>query len=77
MSLLVLACRNLLKATAGRTASTIFSHAIRLRVKRGLLGIATQELLLALQPSPLALTTTRDLAYQGRLSLLEGRDLRT
>ena len=37
----------------------------------------TWELLLALQPSPLALTTARDLAYQRRLSSLEGRDLRT
>ena len=37
---------------AGSTASLLFSRAIRLRVKGGLLSIATQELLLALQPSP-------------------------
>ena len=43
---------------AGGTASLLFSHAIRLRVKRGLLSIATRELLLALHPSPPALTTT-------------------
>ena len=45
-------------------------------LKGALLSIATQELLLALQPSPLALTMARDLAYQWRLSSLEGRDLR-
>ena len=44
--------------TAGGTAGSLFSHAICSRVKGGLLSIATQELLLALQPSPLALTTT-------------------
>ena len=38
---------------AGGTAgSFFFFHVIRLRVKGGLLSIATQELLLALQPSP-------------------------
>ena len=46
-------------------------------LKGGLLSIATQELLLVLQSSPLALTMARDLAYQRRLSSLEGRDLRT
>ena len=44
--------RNLMKKTAGGTPSFIFLRAIRLRVKRGLLSIMTQELLLALQPSP-------------------------
>ena len=42
---------------ADGTASLLFSCAICLCVKRGLLSIATQELLLALQPSPLALST--------------------
>ena len=51
-SLLALTCRNLPTATAGGTAGSLFSHAIRLHVKGGLLSIATQELLLALQPSP-------------------------
>ena len=37
---------------AGGTASLLFSRAICLRVKGGFLSIATQELLLALQPSP-------------------------
>ena len=52
MSLLALTYSNLLRTTAGGTTGSFFSHAIRLRVKRGLLSIATQELLLALQPSP-------------------------
>ena len=46
-------------------------------LKGGLLSIAPQELLLALQPSPLALTMACDLAYQRWLSSLEGQDLRT
>ena len=37
---------------AGGTASLLFSRAIHLRVKGGVLSIVTQELLLALQPSP-------------------------
>ena len=55
MSLLALTCRDLLGTTAGGTTGSLFSHVIRLRVKMGLLSIATQELLLALQPSPLGL----------------------
>ena len=46
---------NLLTAIAcldRRPPRVCSSYAIRLRVKRGLLSIATQELLLALQPSP-------------------------
>ena len=62
---------------AGGTASLLSSRATHLRVKGGLLSIATQELLLALQPSPLALTMARDLAYQRQLSSLKGQDLRT
>ena len=40
---------------ASGTASLLFSHALRLHVKRGLLSIASQELLLPLQPSPSSL----------------------
>ena len=37
----------------GRTTSSLFlSHVIRLQLKGGLLSITTQELSLALQPSP-------------------------
>ena len=50
--LLVPVHRDPTERIAGGTASPLFSRAIRLRVKRGLLSITTQELLLALQPSP-------------------------
>ena len=56
-SSLTLTCRNLQMLTTGGAAGSFFSHAIRLRVKGGLLSIASQELSLTLQPSPLALTT--------------------
>ena len=67
-----------MRATASGTADSL-SPLMRFAcaLKGGLLSITPQELLLALQPSPLALTTARDLAYQRRLSSLEGRDLRT
>ena len=57
MFLLVLVHRDPVGWIADGTTSLLFSRVIRLCVKRrGLLSIATQELLLALQPSPLALT---------------------
>ena len=43
---------NLTRMAVNGTAGSLFSHAIHLRFKKGLLSIATQELLLALQPSP-------------------------
>ena len=51
-SSLALTCRNLRRLTMGRTAGSFFFHTICLRVKGGLLSITSQELLLALQPSP-------------------------
>ena len=41
-----------MRIARGGTASSHLFEVIRLHVKRGLLSIATQELLLALQPSP-------------------------
>ena len=57
MFLLVPVHRDPVRRIAGGTASLLFSCAIRLRVKGGLLSTPRQESLLALQPSPLALTT--------------------
>ena len=58
-----------LSLSLARTACTL---------KGGCLSIATHGLLLALQPSPPGLDPRhRDLSYQWRLTLLEGRDLRT
>ena len=51
-SSLALTYRNLWRLMAGGTAGSFFFHTILLHVKGGLLSITTQELLLALQPSP-------------------------
>ena len=51
-SSLALTCRNLWRLATGGAAGSFFFHLICLCIKGGLLSIATQELLLALQSSP-------------------------
>ena len=59
LAFLVLIYRNLLRSIAGGTTGTLSLSFMQsaCALKGGLLSIATQELLLALQPSPLALST--------------------
>ena len=75
MFLLVMGRRDLMKRIAGGTTGFLFSRAICLCVKRGLLSIATQELLLALQlssPHPLALTTASRPGIPAAAELAQG-----